>query len=164
MALSQCPSRHSAVSFVVRHNSPSAQRSVDVLCAGTRRQSPSRHAKWRAGDRLKQSPCVGFGVCTVQTHWSRPGAILTAYSMCRCSISSPEGCSWEPVALCKYRPSAPLWRRSVHNCSSIPDRAIVLGARHATYDTCQPIGWTRGRSASGSVVTCCSMRRRGFLW
>jgi len=89
-------------------------------------------------------PFRGFGVCTVQTHWSRPGAILTAYSMCRCSISSPEGCAWELVALCKYRPSAPLWRRSVHNCSSFPDRAIVLGARHATYDTCQPIGWTRG--------------------
>src|SRR3954453_5334599 len=50
-----------------------------------------------ASRRLPETiPFRGFGVCTVQTHWSRPGAILTAYSMCRCSISSPEGCSWEP--------------------------------------------------------------------
>ena len=34
-------------------------------------------------------PIRGAGVCTVQTHWSRPGAILTAYSMCLCSISFP---------------------------------------------------------------------------
>ena len=110
-------------------------------------------------------PFRGFGVCTVQTHWSRPGAILTAYSMCRCSISSPEGCSWEPVALCKYRPSAPLWRRSVHNCSSFPDRAIVLGARHATYDTCQPIGWTIGGDpnpgASSHVALCADVASSG---
>ena len=112
-----------------------------------------------ASRRLPETiPFRGFGVCTVQTHWSRPGAILTAYSMCRCSISSPEGCSWELVALCKYRPSAPLWRRSVHNCSSFPDRAIVLGARHATYDTCQPIGWTKGaiRIREPSHVALCA--------
>lgn len=110
-------------------------------------------------------PFRGFGVCTVQTHWSRPGAILTAYSMCRCSISSPEGCAWELVALCKYRPSAPLWRRSVHNCSSFPDRAIVLGARHATYDTCQPIGWTIGGDpnpgASSHVALCADVASSG---
>jgi hypothetical protein len=110
-------------------------------------------------------PLRGFGVCTVQTHWSRPGAILTAYSMCRCSISSPEGCSWEPVALCKYRPSAPLWRRSVHNCSSFPDRAIVVGARHATYDTRQPIGWIIGGDpnpgASSHVALCADVAPSG---
>jgi hypothetical protein len=53
----------------------------------------------------------------------------------------------------------------VHNCSSFPDRAIVLGARHATYDTCQPIGWTIGGDpnpgASSHVALCAGVASSG---